>query len=792
MLRDVCLWGPTAANMAAVHMGAASATAAALSEVAISRGHFGVLCDPAGARASLFVESIIYAHAGNTVHSMLRASGFGELYVVNASVAGPADAVGYGVVVTGADAVATVQGMYHQIPGAATVGCLADDGALLRVMGSVFVAGHAALQAGSGADSRLRATGVTIHRDLGVGTGYTHDLLIENATATTTFSGFMSRDRISNVFNAEVIGNFINHETGWEGACALGELIVATDGNPLPLLDYGRAAYLTGLETGGQVTINAGRVLDVAAGHGYINDGVNPIRVAWGATQVTLGASKASEFVYVTAAGAVTHAEVEPDYAINIVLARAVTNATDVLLLTRDEVGIAHSLSRMANFFEHTIGPLAESGCGTTAHADPLKITVAGGTFWVGLSERAVAGGAAVTFTSWCHDGAGGWTAAPGATVIDDESYDNGLGLVAIPGGHFTNHTVYIAVNDGGEEYHVVYGQAEFATALEAQEGNLPAPPDVLREYCCRSASVIVEKSAGVINSIVDVRPQVGQYAATGGGVAGDHDLLLNLDHDTHLQYLTAARALVWHGLLAGAHVTGGDLHKHDGVTGGAQIAHADLGDHGATTHADLDAHVANTSDPHGATAAPGAGRIPVGDAGGTLDAWVTADAAAGTASRRKLGTGALEACAGNDARLSDPRAPTAHAASHLIGGGDPVARGAHASSTGVSTNATATPATKVSLPLGAVAAGTYRVAWSAEMNHSATNSDFIGRVLLDGATPLANWNVEVSDATSWDPVSGFLFVALTAAAHTLALQFSAEGGTASIRNAHLECERWE
>lgn len=114
----------------------------------------------------------------------------------------------------------------------------------------------------------------------------------------------------------------------------------------------------------------------------------------------------------------------------------------------------------------------------------------------------------------------------------------------------------------------------------------------------------------------------------------------------------------------------------------------------------------------------------------------------------------------------------------------------AYASSTGTSTNATAAYSTKVTLALGAVAAGTYRMGWSCEMSHSATTSDMRGRVQLDAATDVALWNVEVSDATTWLPFSGFAFVVLTAAAHTFTLQFAAEGGTASIRNAHLECVR--
>jgi hypothetical protein len=49
----------------------------------------------------------------------------------------------------------------------------------------------------------------------------------------------------------------------------------------------------------------------------------------------------------------------------------------------------------------------------------------------------------------------------------------------------------------------------------------------------------------------------------------------------------------------------------------------------------------------------------------------MTVDAAAVTGSLRTIGTGALQACAGNDARLSDARTPTAHHASHENGGAD-------------------------------------------------------------------------------------------------------------------------
>lgn len=48
-------------------------------------------------------------------------------------------------------------------------------------------------------------------------------------------------------------------------------------------------------------------------------------------------------------------------------------------------------------------------------------------------------------------------------------------------------------------------------------------------------------------------------------------------------------------------------------------------------------------------------------------------DGLAATPSMRTLGTGAQQAAAGNDARFTDARTPTAHAASHSSVGGDPI-----------------------------------------------------------------------------------------------------------------------
>ena len=63
-------------------------------------------------------------------------------------------------------------------------------------------------------------------------------------------------------------------------------------------------------------------------------------------------------------------------------------------------------------------------------------------------------------------------------------------------------------------------------------------------------------------------------------------------------------------------------------------------------------------------------------------------DGASGTPSMRTLGTGAAQACAGNDARLSDARTPTTHATSHVTGGTDVIANAVAAGNAGLMTGA--------------------------------------------------------------------------------------------------------
>jgi hypothetical protein len=78
---------------------------------------------------------------------------------------------------------------------------------------------------------------------------------------------------------------------------------------------------------------------------------------------------------------------------------------------------------------------------------------------------------------------------------------------------------------------------------------------------------------------------------ATGGVGVIEHGSLVGLADDDHLQYHNDSRASTWHGTLAGAHVTNGDSHNHDGGDG-AQIDHTKLSNIGTLTHSTLDSYL--------------------------------------------------------------------------------------------------------------------------------------------------------------------------------------------------------
>jgi hypothetical protein len=103
----------------------------------------------------------------------------------------------------------------------------------------------------------------------------------------------------------------------------------------------------------------------------------------------------------------------------------------------------------------------------------------------------------------------------------------------------------------------------------------------------------------------------------------------------------------------------------HSSLTGIGSTSHATIDTFigskaGVNGIASLDANSKVVQDPANATSTPTANKIPIANASGKLDSWIT------------LGTTSTSSCAGNDSRLSDNRIPVAHvlnSASHVVSG---------------------------------------------------------------------------------------------------------------------------
>lgn len=687
---DNCtIWGPTDPNVAGIYV-ATGGEVIRLGDVAFSRGYYGVLCNQ-GTTGHIVLENVVFADEGEHMDTFLRVTNHSHVFFIDSRIEGDDEHVQIGAEVDGADARLTVTDLYHQVFGAATVGVRVDNSATLRVSGGVFMGGHTAMEVGSGGSPNLHVQAAMIHRALGVPSNYTHDIDVQTISATVTFAGFASRDKFNNPFNCpDIYANFLNHETGNEGSCSLGELIVGDTSAVMPLLDYGKSAYLTGLVSGGEVEIGAGLNVIVRAGYGYINDPAitSPIRVEWDEDLHFLLADDTEEqTIYIDNTGTICKSTLSVDYGTNIVLAKATTAGTAVKLLTQDEISISHVTSRLADFFEHVIGPLTASGCNVTkTGGNSYKIDVNGGTFLVGLSERDITGAVGTAFTYVYQSAPGVWT-YNAATIIDKDHYDNGTGPTDFGADDWKKDVVYLIKNGGGEQYFVVMGQTAYTDQTAALAGALPSAPDLLTEYGLRVAAIVTHKEAADIDTVVDIRPFLGQNAPVATTAAVNHDDLANRNLDNnHTQYHTDARAVTWLATQPGNTtnlVTDGNDHDHTGGAG-AQISHTNLSDKGTTTHANIDLFIGSKAaasglasldgsskvvqDPANATATPTASKIPIADASALLDGWVSSGAAAATPSLRKIGTGALEACAGNDSRLSNDRTPTAHKTSHISG----------------------------------------------------------------------------------------------------------------------------
>ena len=298
---------------------------------------------------------------------------------------------------------------------------------------------------------------------------------------------------------------------------------------------YSHEISMTGYVSGYLVTRDTGLDLNVTSGNGFIQIGQEIFRVLGSGGTITVP-DDSSWYIYVDQDG-ILGASAGVNEEENIIIARGSSRGGVIQSLTQVRRRIQQMATRISEYIEEVLGPRLASGCIVNEVGGPsLQFEIEPGSFYMDFDKLTVDGsGGAATFTYWYFDGPG-WTTVP-ASAIDPDFYDDLSGtLQAIPAGKWKRDLIFVASTDGGDEYHVVYGQTYFDSQIAAEQGTIPNAPSELLQNSLRIASVITQEGTTDIVTIIDERPIVGQQGSS-LQVVTHHGLLSGLGSDDHTQY---------------------------------------------------------------------------------------------------------------------------------------------------------------------------------------------------------------------------------------------------------------
>jgi hypothetical protein len=309
----------------------------------------------------------------------------------------------------------------------------------------------------------------------------------------------------------------------------------------------------TGLLTGGALTLTGGLGIQVAPGDGYVTgtaDG-NPTYVEWsGALSDTL-ATNSDQFVSVTSAGAVQLTSSPPSVYAAILIARVKSDATGIVFVENISTQALHTATLLDTTLREAFGPIVASGMIGSAGTAAFQLNVSSGNYFYSTHEYSPSGGADITFTPLFHS-SGVFVSGPGVNVLsagDARRYDNGTDLVALGGGNWVKHALYV-LNDGThEKYLFIYGQTEFASQSAAENGALPLQPSFVGENFAGVSGLVVGDASTDWVTVQDIRATL-QFTAAGVTATTDHGSLTGLLDDDHTQYLLSSGSRAMAGAL--------------------------------------------------------------------------------------------------------------------------------------------------------------------------------------------------------------------------------------------------
>ena len=502
-------------------------------------GDIGLLNNPIYTTGAMIVtDTELYSDGVNTLGTAIKTANAGSTFCHGMDFGGPP--TGYltkGFDTDGPNAQLTLLSMDFDNNGAV---CLyGNNGSLTVAQGVVVDGASIAVHIDGGGTGTTMSVG-----QMSVGSAAVSHIKVDSATGILGFRGGCDKTKILVVSGAQFSGNFTDIGTTQNvivGENNLGFDISGVSGyvNMFPATTFMLENASTGIYGGGVVSRGAGtREVDVTGGTDWIGTGSQIKRITWTSATVVV-ASGATEYIYVDSTGTVQHGGSEPDQTLNVTVGFAKAGTSSIEILSAYSIGLIQHIPNMHDYLETTLGQISKTGAVLSVNGSTRKMDISDGTFYVGMDLRSFAGDTEIPFTYWYRSATPGeWVSVPSQTEINNLNYDDGdgtLGVMTLD--YYRRDLLFILVNGDGPEYHVIYGQEEFADQATAEAGNNPLAPSFLSYTGMRVGAPIIKKSATTIAIIKDQRPKIGTVAASTGGAAIHDDLTGRDSLTAHTQY---------------------------------------------------------------------------------------------------------------------------------------------------------------------------------------------------------------------------------------------------------------
>ena len=294
------------------------------------------------------------------------------------------------------------------------------------------------------------------------------------------------------------------------------------------------------------ITPVGGLNISIPAGAGYVMVGVTPNDylkyVTWSAVASFAVPGNALSWLYIDQNGTLNSTTgTAPDPISTIILGTVKTDG--VVTYIQECAHVLKNLATNLDIVMRTVfGPIVSSGCLASPGSNVAQraVAVSSGKYNLSVDSYPPAGGDNVSMIGYYGPSGSATQTAPFTNV--PLQWDNAGVLTAITPGSWIKHSLYIISSLAGvTQYFFVYGQQQFASELDAQNGAIPAPPSTFVENMCPVAGIIVtdtDPSSPLASTrFRDIRPTI-QFRATGTTASADHNSLLNLTvGDAHTQY---------------------------------------------------------------------------------------------------------------------------------------------------------------------------------------------------------------------------------------------------------------